>query len=504
MRRFTAEWERSASVELRSGEVAPLAAYAEHGRIEGGAREELLDAVHAAWREDVAAGKTSLMLAADGATVAELNRLARAGRVAAGEVTASGLALSGGGIAGVGDEIVTRRNDRLLSTGRGFVKNGDRFVVTATNDDGSMAVRRSSGGRDITLPTAYVAEHVELAYATTCHRSQGRTTDTAHVAVSPATTRDLLYVAATRGRESNRLYVETAYDPDPATGHDALTPEQAVREVLAGVLANAGAETSAHEAMAQAQHRSEDFATLAAEYETLAQAATAPRYDAMLEQAGLRAEELELVRVSDAYGPLVASLREVEARGLDLPRALARLVGGSFEEANDIAAVLHGRLERWAEGAVPGPGARMNLVAGLYPRAVGVTDPDMARALEERDAAMTRRARQLAEKAITRGDPWIAQLGGQPLDPRRRTSWLGDAATIAAYRERWGVTDRQRAFGEDRVVVGAEQSGHRRRSIEAARYALATALDRARGTGPSTTVAHSEVSVEVARGVDLW
>jgi len=39
--------------------------------------------------------------------------------------------------------------------------------------------------------------------------------DTAHAMVSATTTREVLYVSATRGRESNRLYVDTHYDPDP-------------------------------------------------------------------------------------------------------------------------------------------------------------------------------------------------------------------------------------------------------------------------------------------------
>lgn len=56
-----------------------------------------------------------------------------------------------------------------------------------------------------------------------------------------------LYVAATRGRESNRLYVDTAYDPDPQTGHEWTAPPQTAHEVLAGVLANQGAELAAHD-----------------------------------------------------------------------------------------------------------------------------------------------------------------------------------------------------------------------------------------------------------------
>ncbi len=79
-----------------------------------------------------------------------------------------------------------------------------------------MAVRRLDGTGEVVLPADYVAQHVELAYATTAHRAQGRTVDTAHALVSPTTTREVLYVAATRGREENRLYVDTGLRPRPA------------------------------------------------------------------------------------------------------------------------------------------------------------------------------------------------------------------------------------------------------------------------------------------------
>ena len=75
------------------------------------------------------------------------------------------------------------------------------------------------------VPADYVREHVELAYASTAHRAQGRTVDTAHAMVGPTTTREVLYVSATRGKEANRLYVDTHYDPDPQTSHDeAMEP----------------------------------------------------------------------------------------------------------------------------------------------------------------------------------------------------------------------------------------------------------------------------------------
>ena len=221
VRRFAHEWEKAASVELRQGSPDAIDAYTAHGRISEGSREEMLDALYRGWKDDTEAGRTSLMIAGDLGSVSELNSRARADRITAGEVAERGLDVAGGGTAGVGDRVITRQNDRRLSTGRGWVRNGDQWTVTDTHPDGSMSVQRVNKGTGrVVLPAAYVAEHVELAYASTAHRAQGRSVDTAHAMVSPTTTREVLYVSATRGREHNRLYVDTHYDPDPQTSHD--------------------------------------------------------------------------------------------------------------------------------------------------------------------------------------------------------------------------------------------------------------------------------------------
>jgi ATP-dependent exoDNAse (exonuclease V) alpha subunit len=185
--RFSSAWERAASIELRRGNEKALDSYESHNRITGGTREELLEAVYTAWKHDIDAGTSSLMIAPDTATVSELNRRARADRIAAGEVAEDGLADAAGQTIGIGDHVVTRRNDRHLAAGTGWVKNGDRWVVTATDHDGTMTARRAGGHGVAVLPADYVAQHVELAYATTAHRSQGRTVGTAHALVSPST-----------------------------------------------------------------------------------------------------------------------------------------------------------------------------------------------------------------------------------------------------------------------------------------------------------------------------
>ena len=50
VRRFTSPWEKAASVELRAGSPDAIDAYASHGRVVGGSRDEMLDALYGAWK----------------------------------------------------------------------------------------------------------------------------------------------------------------------------------------------------------------------------------------------------------------------------------------------------------------------------------------------------------------------------------------------------------------------------------------------------------------------
>jgi ATP-dependent exoDNAse (exonuclease V) alpha subunit len=95
-----------------------------------------------------------------------------------------------------------------------------------------------------------VREHLELGYASTAHRAQGRTVDTSHAYVTATTLREPLYVMASRGRESNRLYIDTAHEPDSATAHGDIEPVEPV-EVLQKAIATSGADLAAHEVRRQ-------------------------------------------------------------------------------------------------------------------------------------------------------------------------------------------------------------------------------------------------------------
>lgn len=475
VRRFVNDWEKAASIGLRVGDGDALDAYQEHGRIDSGTREELLDTLYGAWKSDTDQADpvtgtplVSLMIAGDTATVAELNRRARADRVTAGHVTADGLPIAGDAVAGVGDRVVTRQNNRLLTTGRRWVKNGDAWTVTATNTDGSMTVTRERGTGEVVLPADYVREHVELGYASTAHRSQGRTVDTAHAMVTATTAREILYVAATRGRKSNRLYVDTFYDPDHDTSHGPVA-ETPARDVLANVLGNIGADTAAHTVITREQDTAESIGALAAEYLTLARQAQAERWDALLDSSGLTTDQAVEIRESEAYGPLIAAFRDAEARGLNITATFPQLVQGrELDTAQDPAATLHGRVERWVRASAGRRQAATQFVGGIIPAAGQVTDPDMAQALTERADAINARARALVDRDIAGGAPWLRTLGNPPADPLRREQWTREVATIAAYRERWNVT------GSDPISASRasiERIGHEKRAELAAHRA---------------------------------
>ena len=88
--------------------------------------------------------------------------------------------------------------------------------------------------------------------------------------VSPTTTREVLYVMATRGREVNRLYVDTHFDPDPETSHGQTDEPQTARDVLISALRNEGADVAAHDMIRRQQDQAEGMERLSAEYLTLA------------------------------------------------------------------------------------------------------------------------------------------------------------------------------------------------------------------------------------------
>jgi conjugative relaxase-like TrwC/TraI family protein len=252
--RFTDPAESTATIGLREGLGDAIGFYDTHHRIRAGTGAAMLETAYDAWARDTAAGLTSLLIAASTRDVTALNTRARRQRVATGAVEETGIELDDGSHAGVGDRIVTRKNQRQLSnrSGTRFVKNGDTWTVTRRHRNGDLTVRDNREDsadrpcRSIRLPHDYVTRHVELAYATTTARAQGRTVETAHVLVDDTLTREALYVAASRARKGSHLYIETEHH----LGLDAERPPRPTLEahdVLRHILARPAAEITATE-----------------------------------------------------------------------------------------------------------------------------------------------------------------------------------------------------------------------------------------------------------------
>jgi conjugative relaxase-like TrwC/TraI family protein len=470
-RRFEQAWERHASTGLRRGSPAAIDEYLREGRVSAGGRDEVLVACYEGWKADIEAGKASLMVAQDNETVGELNRLARAGRVVAGEVAADGLLLGDGTAAGVGDIVAARKNDRRLSLpAGGWVRNRDRFVVTSANDDGSIAVRRLDGEGEAVLPASYVAEHVELGYATTVFSAQGRTVATAHAVVGVAMTRETLYVAATRGRESNKLYVDVELEAPGAEASHGHPERLYARQVLISVAHRRGAEASAHQAMAGEWASAESLGRLVAEHESLVAAASSGRWEAELGRAGLAPETVVAARSSAAWDGLVRALDAAEDRGLPVGAGLRRLAAaGLVPSGPDPAAALQTVISRWEPGAEGRLQHPREMVAGLVPRARGIPDEDLARAVAEREELIARRARELAEEAVQSGAKWARPFGPPPRGPAAG-AWWDRLAVVAAYRERWHV-DAPGILGDEASSLG--QALHRERARRAGHEAAA-------------------------------
>lgn len=337
--RFNNPWEAAATLRLRAGDESVVSTYLEHGRIVGGHRDQMLDQLYGAWHSDTRDGLHSIMVAADRATVLDLNNRAQADRIAAGEVQEPprhAPRLRDGSTPGIGDRVTTRQNRSDLLAGTHAVTNGDEWTVTAINKDGSLTVRRTTqplgathqnrtaddgpgraGARaaqaqrkaarreamnskydSVVLPADYVAGDLELAYATTAHRSQGATVDTAHAMVTAGSTRQVLYVGASRARDTNMLYVDTHPDNTPETSH-GHPEELSVEQVLTGVLRNDGSDRSATVTAAQLADDRGRMPTLYRDFVTFGAAGQIDRLLAQLDAAATPSDS----RSPDA-GPL--------------------------------------------------------------------------------------------------------------------------------------------------------------------------------------------------------
>ncbi|WP_434174236.1 MobF family relaxase (plasmid) [Clavibacter michiganensis] len=438
--RFQDADEAEASLHLRDplrpGD--PFAWYQANGRVIGGDVDRMTDAVFAGWQTDTDAGLRSLMLAPTGATVTELNARAQAHRIAAGTVTGTrAVKLRDDLSAHVGDVIATRRNESLLriQNGRDRVKNGDLWQVTRIGADGSLDVVHRDHAAPVTLPAGYVREHVELGYARTISRSQGLTADTSHVLGDESMTRETAYTGLTRGKQSNRLYLDVA---DGAAIDDAL--EQ--------IAARSDAMLSAHETIRAEQDRVDDLVTLIDQHADVAERAGEIRYGRIAEVT-LGTDLATTLQSQESWGAVAAALRHAEDYGFS-PVETLRVAYEQRElgTADDVPAVLSWRIERALE-TIDAPRRSVMDLPDVDGVAAWIADArlqdndlvpeDWRDHLQERHHYIGVRLKERGATLAVERPAWTDALGAVPSHPTRMVAWHQLAAEVDVLRTKYRV-----------------------------------------------------------------
>jgi conjugative relaxase-like TrwC/TraI family protein len=209
--------ERSASLAVRDGGPAPTRRavdwYRRNGRLHTGDDIAMAADALTAYQADVAAGKDTLLICDTKEIADALNRRIHDDTIDSALPTVG--AARGHRIA-TGDVILSRRNDPTnpVHDATDFaqtadpVRNGQRWTVFAVDPDNQrIAARRLSDGARVAFTGDYLQEHVTHGYAVTVHSAQGVTAEVTHAVLGEHTSRNLLYVALTRGRESNTAYL---------------------------------------------------------------------------------------------------------------------------------------------------------------------------------------------------------------------------------------------------------------------------------------------------------
>jgi conjugative relaxase-like TrwC/TraI family protein len=457
VRRFTADWEREASLQLRAGDPTALEAYSRHGRlVDCGAAEQTEAAAARAWLADTLAGRESLLLVGTNAAAARLSAELRAQLVELGRVDERGVELAAQGtVAGAGDLVQARRNGWDLIGQDGNTRapiNRETYTVTAIADHGGLTVV-DAAGNTLTLPPAYVAENLALGYASTVHAAQGRTVDTAHTVIGPGSDAAGVYVGLTRGRDANTAYVITAAVPtDAATGEVLDAAPRTARAVIADLIEGAEHERTAlaeqEQAAAEARSALLHLGQLADGVAQATAGRTAEILDRLAAAGALTDDERTALAADQSLDALDRLLRAAELAGHDPARVLSDAVAErDLDDARAPAQVLHHRIRTSLEGQLT---PRIDGCADLLPRDLPEQWRDW---LQERADAADERRRELGAETAEQAPQWALEaLGPVPEDALARAEWELRAGWAAGYRELAGHTDESDPLG---VAPGA-------------------------------------------------
>jgi hypothetical protein len=448
-RRQVEAWEQQAIEDVRAGNLEQaIAAYAEHDRIRAfEARDDRDRALVADWWQAHEAGERPVIYSHRRAQVDQLNSVCQRLRADAGQLGHERLVVGDRSFA-VGDVVVLGANakDRL------GVVNGTTAVIVELDMSGRAITVRTleqEPPKTVRLPCWYLdapvqpgqSRRVDLAYARTDMRSQGRTEQRALLALDGAEDMQGGYVQLTRSTQRTDLYLTVGPEPlgpddeRPHPSREAQAPE----ELLARVLSRDGSKTLATDTPDLPDVRRLSTRALRAERDCLAQLrATCPLDRSReLQLATRRAAEAEQAR-QQAHADQQTAAEQVAA------------LGGRWWGRRELAAVrerlaLAEHALKTTSGRADQAAERLGLLRRVQQRHLGW--------MEAHDADL-----RLRERAVAREDAWrrrvdqralaldppgwlVAELGPVPTDPSERAVWRVAAAELDGYRRAYGLDD---------------------------------------------------------------
>jgi hypothetical protein len=468
--RFTAAWEREASLRLRGGDATALDEYDQHGRIRGAPPEQAMDQAVNAYVASYLAGRDVLLMATDWARCRELSARIREDLVHLGLVDGGRtVRIAEHTQASVGDLIICRDNDHTVQAGEPgrALANGDILRIEAITSRGLM-VRRlleadpATGQRRFTDHAFPYAGYqtCDLAYAITGHSAQGATVHTGIALITGNEDRQWLYPAMTRGTDANLAFVFTttpkAADLQPGTRpapeldrydrrrreREGLLPAYRAPEpggpdprepiaVLADVLGRDGAELSASETRRRNLVNADHLGILNTIWIAETRGLRDDRYRELIMAALPPGHRRPL---SHQARWLFRTLHAAELTGLDPAEVIRTAINSrDLAGARDIASVLDARIRQRVYPLLPqpqGPWAE---------RILPLPDPERRAYLAEIATMMDDRKQRLGQHVAQTTLTWaVTALGPVPDDAAARQEWERRASSIAAYREMYG------------------------------------------------------------------
>jgi len=478
-RRQQETWEREAVEHIRNAEVElALAAYREHGRLVAAETpSQLKQTLVDEWWRGFRQGERVVILAHRRDEVDQFNTACQQLRDHAGQLGRERVQVGDRAFA-VGDLVVCGKN-ALRTLG---VANATRGQVTALDTEQRTITLQLEDGHHVTLTRAYLEERprwwtrgnpdrrtLDLGYSTTGHRSQGTTLDRALVRVAGAEDHPWLYVAATRAAKETTFFDVVSPEPRPIELEldvPKVEPRSLDQQLAAIGRRNGGKHLAVDTgAAAPLALRGMSKRELRAERDRVA---------ALLREAPPDRSRL-VARTAEQRQQAEQGLAEATAR-VDAARQRVAELGQGPSRLLRRRELAQAR-DRLALAETAAQLARQQADRAADRERVARHAQQEHQAWRERHADLLSadhaRARELAwrgrvdARAVELARPgWLRELGEPPATVKGQRAWRHTVARIEQYRERYGITDPDRALGPEPRHADLEQRRHHRAARE--------------------------------------